>query len=355
MPMRRTSLVCLFLVLLFTPATRCVAAQGSAPTGASPGALPGAAPGSPSTSVYAEPQSFAAELQRIGSAIETNKANQARLAALRKDLPSHWEVVTQERRYSISAESLNALLLDAEKAKDVKIAAARVGEAAAWAFDLAAQVRAYAGAERRGASGAAAALQRILNRKEFGAVKGPSAWDLLKQRVYAWIAEKILGFLRQVGRYPMGARIFFWTIIVAVVVWLAVVLFRYWTRKARLDELEAPDSVAYLRTWQEWIQASREAAARGDYREAVHSAYWAGISFLEDREVVRKDRTRTPREYMRLVSNSTQLVATGRKTREALSALTVTLEQVWYGRKPASNEDFANALQSVEALGCQLQ
>ena len=132
-------------------------------------------------------------------------------------------------------------------------------------------------------------------------------------------------------------------------------LFRYWTRRAALEELQAPDSVAYVRTWQEWIQAAREAASRGDFREAVHSAYWAGISSLEDNQMVRKDRTRTPREYMRLVSNSTQLVATGRKTREALSALTVILEQVWYGRRPASNQDFAQALQSVEALGCQLQ
>jgi hypothetical protein len=153
----------------------------------------------------------------------------------------------------------------------------------------------------------------------------------------------------------MGAKVLFWVLLVAVVVWLAVVLFRYWTRRATLDELQAPDSVAYVRTWQEWIQAAREAAARGDYREAVHSAYWAGISYLEDSELVRKDRTRTPREYMRLVSNSTQLVATGRKTRESLYALTVVLEQVWYGRRPASNQDFAQALQSVEALGCQLQ
>jgi hypothetical protein len=58
---------------------------------------------------------------------------------------------------------------------------------------------------------------------------------------------------------------------------------------------------------------------------------------------------------MRLVSNSTQLVANGRKMREALSALTVRLEQVWYGRQPANDRDFADALHSVEALGCQLR
>ena len=135
----------------------------------------------------------------------------------------------------------------------------------------------------------------------------------------------------------------------------ALVLFRYWTRRAALEELQAPDVVAYIRTWQEWIQTAREAATRGDFREAVHSAYWAGISYLEESEVVRKDRTRTPREYMRLISNATQLAASGRKTREALSSLTIVLEQVWYGRRPASSQDFTNAIQSVEALGCQLQ
>jgi hypothetical protein len=153
----------------------------------------------------------------------------------------------------------------------------------------------------------------------------------------------------------MGASILFWLIVIAVVVWLAVALFRYWTRRAALEELQAPDSVAFVRTWQEWIHAAREAATLGDFREAVHSTYWAGISYLEDSEVVRKDRTRTPREYMRLVSNSTQLVTSGRKTREALSVLTLVLEQVWYGRRPASNQDFRNAMQSVEALGCQLR
>jgi hypothetical protein len=156
-------------------------------------------------------------------------------------------------------------------------------------------------------------------------------------------------------RYPMGARILLWAIVIAVVVWLAVVLFRYWTRRATLDELQTPDSVAFVRTWQEWIHAAREAAKRGDFREAVHSAYWAGICYLEDGGVVRKDRTRTPREYMRSVSSATQLAVSGRKTREALSALTMVLEQVWYGRRPASNQDFANAMRSVEALGCQLQ
>jgi hypothetical protein len=305
--------------------------------------------------VYTGAATFGGELRRIGSAIGTAKANPSALAALRKDLPSHWEVITRDQHFYISAEPLSTLLRDAESAKDAKIRAAKAGEAADWAFDLANQANGFAESRPDSASTAAAALERILSRREFGGVKGPSPLDLFRQRAVRWILRLLGSIFRQLGRYPMGTKIFFWFLIVAVVVWLALVLFRYWTRRATLEELEAPDSVAYSRTWQEWIQAAREAANRGDYREAIHSAYWAGISFLEDSEVVRKDRTRTPREYMRLVSNSTQLVANGRKMREALSALTVRLEQVWYGRQPADDQDFADALRSVEALGCQLR
>lgn len=346
MPIKCTSLAGLFLVLLFLPAMRGAAGR-TWPDSVSPAAA--------GANVYSGASLFGAELERIGNAIKTEKANPAGLAALGKDLPSHWEVITGEDRYYLSSEPVSALLRDAENAKDAKGVAAKAGEAADWAFDLARQVKAYGGAQTGTVPGARAALERILSRREFGAVKGPSSLDLFKRRVSRWILKVLSGVFRQIGKYPMGATFLFWLIIAAAVVWLAVVLFRYWTRRATLDELEGLESVTYARTWQEWMQAAREAAGRGDFREAVHSAYWAGISFLEVNEVVRKDRTRTPREYMRLVSNSTQFVATGRKTREALSALTVVLEQVWYGRRPASDQDYLNALQSVEALGCQLQ
>jgi hypothetical protein len=349
MPIRLQRLSRLLAGLFFVLAMNCLA------LGAQQDSRPPAVAGA---NVYPDASSFATALERIANAIDKEKANPAGLTVLREGLPSHWEVSTGEHHYSLSAAPLSALLRDAEGGNDAKVTAARAKEAADWAFDLANQAKAYAGAQRSGDLSSRTALERILSRREFGSVKGPSAWDLFRQRVNRWIQELVLRFLRQIGRYPMGATILFWLVILAVVVWLAVFLFRYWIRREARDELRAldsVDSVAYVRTWQEWVQAARAAATRGDFREAVHSAYWAGVSYLEDSEVVRKDRTRTPREYMRLVSNSTQLIASGRKTREALSALTVVLEQVWYGMRPASNQDFAKAMQSVEALGCQLQ
>jgi hypothetical protein len=304
---------------------------------------------------FPDAASFAAELQRVGQAIEKEKASPANLAAVREKLPLQWKISTPDASYSLSTEPLNSLLRDAEKEKDPKKIAAKVTEASFWALDLANQVKAYAGAQTRPATNARPALDQILSRREFGSVHAPSQWDLFRQRVNRWIAEMFSRLFRQIERYPIGAKILLWSIVIAIVVWLAVVLFRYWTRRTTLEQLQAPDSVAFVRTWQEWVHEAREAAARGDFREAVHSTYWAGIAYLEDNELVRKDRSRTPREYMRLVSNATQLSTNGRKTRESLAALTQVLEQVWYGRRPASNQDFANAMQSVEALGCQLQ
>jgi hypothetical protein len=346
MPIRVKCCSCALAFLFFGLAAR--GAAGTAPQFSNAPVVAG-------SNVYSDAPSFAAELRRIGTAIERERPDPAGLATLRKNLPSHWELNASEHHYYISAEPLDGLLREAEAGKKTKTIIAKAEEAAEWAFDLASQVKAYAAPPDGGDTDVKAALDRILSRREFDAVKGPSALDLFRQRVIREILSLLDSIFERIGRYPMGSKVLFWLVILAVVVWLAVVLFRYWTRRAALEELQAPDAVAYIRTWQEWIQAAREAATRGDFREAVHSAYWAGISSLEDSQVVRKDRTRTPREYMRLVSNATQLAASGRKTREALSSLTIVLEQVWYGRRPASNQDFADAIQSVEALGCQLQ
>jgi len=305
--------------------------------------------------VYADAPAFASELHRLKEAIEKQNVTPEEIALVRRGLPSRWEVGPPESHYSVSTEPLRSLLGDSEVEKNSSKLAANATEAAGWVGDLANQVEGYAGAQAHNPSGARPALERILSRKEFGSVHAPTSWDLFRQRVNKWIGNLLLRLLGHIARHPMGATILFWVVIIAAVVWVAMALFRYWTRRTALEELHPPDAVPFVRTWQEWVHAARQASSLGDFREAVHSAYWAGICYLEDTEVVRKDRSRTPRESMRLVSNSTQLLASGRKTREALWALTASFEQVWYGRRAASSQDFVQAMQNVEALGCQLQ
>lgn len=317
-----------------------------------------ASPSTPSVgggNSFSDPLAFAIELKRIGGAVEKVKANPAGLAALRGNLPPQWQVSTGDREYNVSSAPLRELLRDAETEKKKEKSSTDALEASAWATDLADQVTAYVKSTAQKGGDTRGALEKILSRREFASVRVPSSMDLLKQKIARWLARMLLRIFGQIGRYPIGATILFWGLVAAVVVWLAMTLFRFWMRHGKLETLNASQAVVYVRTWQEWIQMARESAAVGDLREAVHSAYWAGISYLEDSGLVRKDRTRTPREYVRLVTASTQFVEASRQKREAISALTGVLEQVWYGRKPASEDDFVSAMQSVEALGCPLR
>ncbi|HLW79821.1 MAG TPA: DUF4129 domain-containing protein, partial [Terriglobia bacterium] len=81
---------------------------------------------------------------------------------------------------------------------------------------------------------------------------------------------------------------------------------------------------------------------------AVRLAYWTGVYRLADLGLWQIDRTRTHREYLRLVPQSP-----GEETRrDALSAVTSRFEHVWYGRRSASADDFRFVVSQLEKLGC---
>jgi Domain of unknown function (DUF4129) len=140
------------------------------------------------------------------------------------------------------------------------------------------------------------------------------------------------------------------------IVAIGALLIRYLAGKDHMQSLPPSATTFSSRTWQEWIRLAREAASRGDFREAVHSAYWAGVARLEDTGVVPKDRTKTPREYLRIVTDKTAgEMALHSIHRESLSTLTNRLERIWYGNRSASPEDFQDSLRQLEALGCPLE
>ena len=85
------------------------------------------------------------------------------------------------------------------------------------------------------------------------------------------------------------------------------------------------------------------AAARGDWREAIHFLYWAAISRLEARRMWPTDRARTPREYL-------ALVAADDARKPGLGALTREFELTWYGGRPAGESEYRGA----EALAVAL-
>jgi len=95
----------------------------------------------------------------------------------------------------------------------------------------------------------------------------------------------------------------------------------------------------------EWARDALAAAERGDYREAVHCAYWAAIASLETRGVLKSDRARTPRESLRLLDPHP-------REQKLLREFTLLFELVWYGYRPASGKDWSNARSHLENMGC---
>jgi len=201
-----------------------------------------------------------------------------------------------------------------------------------------------------------AELDRILARSEFGAIKPPTAWDLFRQRLAEWVERMLLKLLGGASRHPIGGQILFWLLIVGAVGFVAMWVFRFFAGRDLVNALAPTADVVGVRTWQEWIREAREAASRGNFREAVHSVYWAGIVRLEDLGVVPKDRTKTAREYLQLVvAPADGQLAPASINAEALTALTKKLERIWYANRGAGPQDFHESLRHLEAMGCPLE
>ncbi len=296
---------------------------------------------------------FAAELRHLEATLKQAHASREEIAAFRTRLPVKWQVETPDRRYEISSEPLRSILVNAER--NPARSATHVEEAEAWLSNLAAQAQNYSSRAAPPNPDARKDLDEILSQREFASVRPPNAWDRLKQRISDWLLSIVEKLLRQIGRHPLGAKFLFWFLIAAAVAWIAMMLLRFWGERGRMEEMQNIEHVAAHRSWQEWIRAARLAADGGNFREAVHSTYWAGITYLEDLGVVEPDRTRTPREYLRLVEESGGALPSERaKRRESLAALTSRLERIWYGLRPARVEDFQDCMHQVEELGCRL-
>jgi hypothetical protein len=102
-----------------------------------------------------------------------------------------------------------------------------------------------------------------------------------------------------------------------------------------------------LEQWEEasrnWRALAEERAAQGEWREAVHCLYWASIAALEGRKMWSPNRSRTPREYVRLLE-------AGSARWKLLRQQTQGFERVWYGLRDAARQDYERALALHEEL-----
>jgi hypothetical protein len=190
-------------------------------------------------------------------------------------------------------------------------------------------------------------LDEILARREFRRVQGLDAKDTLLARIYRWLSRLLSKLNIRAGGQFDWVRLLVYMLIGAAVILLAL-----WTlRRLRrpLEELAPREIIPFApsaRGWRTWLAEARTLAQQQDWRNAIHLAYWAGISYLEEHGAWKPNRARTPREYLRLIG-------TRAAQYPVLVALTRKLEVVWYGYGRAVEADFQETLSQLERLGCR--
>lgn len=81
----------------------------------------------------------------------------------------------------------------------------------------------------------------------------------------------------------------------------------------------------------------------GDNRTAVRYLYLSSLLQMEERGLLRYDRSRTNQEYLRLVQSQPELA-------NSLSDVVTVFDRVWYGYQPIDEETFQHYRQRVVAL-----
>jgi hypothetical protein len=283
---------------------------------------------------------FLAELDRLGTAVEQlDERSPEHVMFVLGAVPRTWQVVTPRASFDVSSEWLRRSLTDWRTKPDAAARARIVERLHAIRFDAAAFER-----TPDDVSATLARLRTILSDPEFRFRHGPTWLDRLRQRALQWfiaLLERALGS----SAVPTLTNVIVYALIGLVVVLVAVWTYRSLRGSAALDTV-LPDRIPLAaRPWTLWLADARAAAAGGRWPDAVHFAYWCGVSFLEGQGAWRPDRSRTPREYLRLL-------APPHDRRAALHALTRLLEQVWYGTVAADASSFDEALAQLRKLGC---
>lgn len=210
---------------------------------------------------------------------------------------------------------------------------------------LASQARSYAENADDPAQ-ARSRLESILGRREFRKARSePGIVEILRAKITNWL-------LSLFSRFDRASRFDWFQVAIYTVAGAALVMLLTWTARRlrrRAQEEAAREIIPFLpssRSSSAWLAEARLLAQREDWRSAIHLAYWAGISFLEERGLWRPNRARTPREYLRLLTTRNPLYP-------SLVSLTRKFEITWYGRREAGPADFQETLGQLERLGCR--
>jgi hypothetical protein len=152
---------------------------------------------------------------------------------------------------------------------------------------------------------------------------------------------------RMLGRIPVpGSTSTLIGSVVAAIVLVIVFIFVYRTlfndfiRETQLDE---GDETSEPLTSEGAFERAQSLSRGGDYRSAVRYLYLSSLLLMDERGILRYDRSKTNREYLRSVSNMPELA-------KPLGEVIEVFDNVWYGYHSLEEETFKKYSDRVEEL-----
>lgn len=287
---------------------------------------------------------YIAELDRCAAVLNDSPVRPAAVEALRDSLPSHWTVTAEGGHYTIGTQWLSGDLVEIERnpgANNLALTEARQKLALARAD---AQALAASIDVQQNPAQSRNRLNSILSSREFRGQHGPTWFGVLERRILDWIERQLDRIFGPIRRSKLGNAAA-WIAIGLVGVLLLFWTLRFLMRAGQTAEMDLSGAAPVGSHWRRWLREARDAARRGDFRAAIHAAYWTAIVQMEETKSLPEDRARTPRESLRMVARDSSAYA-------PLAQLTRRFELVWYGYRDATAEDWDDAAQQLEILGC---
>jgi hypothetical protein len=287
---------------------------------------------------------YIAELDRCAAVLKASPVDPTAVEALRDSLPSNWTVTAQGGHYTIGTQWLSGDLVEIERNPGANTPALAQARQKLALYRADAQALATSIDSRRDPAPSRNDLNAILSSREFRGQQGPTWFNVLERRIHDWIDRQLDKIFGPIRRSKLGN----------MVAWIAIglvgVLLLFWTlrflmRAGQNTEMDLSGAAPLGSDWRRWLRQARDAAGRGDFRAAIHAAYWTAIVRMEETKSLPEDRARTPRESLRMIGRDSSAYA-------PLAQLTRRFELVWYGYRDATAADWDDAAQQLEMLGC---
>ena len=287
-------------------------------------------------------QEYVAELRAASGTLDGK--NPATIHEFRLSLPSEWMVQTDGQTMSVKTDWLGVALLAEENAPNENADLIRQARQRLAAMQEAAETL-LSPANQADLDHSHAQVDRILQDREFQGSHEPSWLDKQLARIRSWISRQLDKLFGRMGISATVGNAIAWTLVT-----LAALLLAFWgvrsvINAARRSEMDLSGAVPAGRDWRYWAREARAAAERGDYRAAIHAAYWTAVAQLEENRLLPEDRSRTPRESLRLVQR-------GSAAYGPLAQLTRRFEVTWYGYHTATPDDWDDVRKQLETLEC---